>query len=115
MNKEQWLSLLRNIFIWLGGILIGHYVLGNPVDTAWWEWFSGGVLVLVGGIWSWVDKQLDAEKKFALMRNAVAFIGAVLAAGGYIKDSIVQQVLGLITAIAPFIMQNILRGKIREY
>ncbi len=111
---EKVLSFVRTLLIAVGAFLIGHHFLGVTVDAAWWDVFVGSILTLVGGIWSWVDKELDTEKKISLVRNAIVFIGGLLVSAGVIGDSLLQQVLGLLAAILPFILGNYLRGKVKN-
>jgi hypothetical protein len=53
MNKEQILGILRHLFTFIGGIL----VLKGLIDESLIEQISGGLITLIGTVWSIFDKK----------------------------------------------------------
>lgn len=52
LTKEQILGIVRHTLTFVGGVLI----MKGLVDESLWSELSGGLMTLVGGIWSIVDK-----------------------------------------------------------
>lgn len=53
LTKEQVLGILRHALTFVGGILI----MKGLVDEALFTEISGGIMTLVGAIWSIIDKK----------------------------------------------------------
>jgi hypothetical protein len=51
-TKEQILGILRHVLTFGGGIL----VMKGLVDESLWAEITGGVITLVGGVWSVIEK-----------------------------------------------------------
>lgn len=52
LTKEQILGILRHVLTFGGGIL----VMKGLVDESTWAEITGGVITLVGSVWSVVEK-----------------------------------------------------------
>ena len=52
MLKEQIFGIIRHGLTFIGGLLVMKGLLSDPI----WEEITGGVMTLVGAIWSIVDK-----------------------------------------------------------
>jgi len=52
LTKEQILGILRHVLTFGGGILI----MKGIVDEGLWAEITGGVITLVGSVWSVVEK-----------------------------------------------------------
>lgn len=57
MSKEQILGIIRHTLTFAGGMLI----MKGAVDATEWAELSGGLMTLIGGIWSIVDKNKNKE------------------------------------------------------
>ena len=53
LSKEQWMGIIRHVLTFGGGILITK----GLIDEGVWAEVSGGVITLVGAIWSIVAKK----------------------------------------------------------
>ena len=56
MNKEQVLGLIRHTLTFVGGIIIAHGVTSEALTTE----LIGGIMTVVGSIWSIVSKKTTA-------------------------------------------------------
>lgn len=52
LTKEQIMGIVRHSLTFIGGVLI----MKGLVDESLWSELSGGVMTLVGGVWSIIDK-----------------------------------------------------------
>lgn len=58
MNKEQILGIIRHLFTFIGGIL----VLRGTLDEALAEQIAGGLVTLIGTVWSVFTKKPTETK-----------------------------------------------------
>lgn len=70
MKKEQAIGIIRHALTFLGGLLITK----GLIDESLVQELSGAVLTLVGGVWSVIDKntQAQAEEEVVEENNAEA-------------------------------------------
>ena len=110
---QQFLSILRALMLAVGGFLVGHHFLGTTVDAPYWDVFTGGIMAIVAGVWSWRDKLLSTEQKVSFARSTITFIAGIVVSAGWLTDNTVNTILGVITAIMPFIIGSVLKGKVK--
>lgn len=58
MNKQQILGIIRHFFTFVGGVL----VLKGYIDEGLVEQIAGGLVTLIGTIWSVFTKNGNGEK-----------------------------------------------------
>lgn len=111
MNKEDLLSLARNLLTIVGGFLIGHNLFGLRVDESLIFGLVGIVMSLVGIIMSIVDKSVTVEKTQGFVRHIVSTIGGILIGAGQLTAERLDMWTGIITALVPIIQGILSRQK----
>lgn len=113
-TRESTLSFIRTLLVAIGAFFIGKQFMGFSVDVNWIEASVGTITVIIGGVWSWVSKELNIEKKISLIKTILTFAGGILVAAGKISDEMLERVFGFISVLLPYILSNLVKGKITE-
>ena len=102
--KEQILTFLRHLLMAIGAFFLGKEILHHTVDENILTSVISSLAIVVSGIWSWIDKELDAEKKMAFVKSLLAMVGGFIVSVGWVDGNLVEQVSGLLTVIFNFIL-----------
>ena len=88
----------------IGAFFLGKEILHHTVDENILTSVISSLAIVVSGIWSWIDKELDAEKKMAFVKSLLAMVGGFIVSVGWVDGNLVEQVSGLLTVIFNFIL-----------
>lgn len=114
MNKENTLSLIRNIFTIVGGYFLGKSLFGVHVTGETWEIALGVIMTIAGIIMSITDKSVTVEKMQGAIRHVVSAIGGILAGSGVIDMGRLESWTGIILVIVPIVMGWLSRKKVAQ-
>ena len=111
MNKETVFSLVRAVLTSLGVFLLGKNLLGNKIDQSVIEMLSGSAMALVSLVWSVLSKEAGIEIIQTTLRQVLVGVGGLLVASGKVTGEKLEAVLGLLTALVPFLYSILSRKK----
>lgn len=110
-TKIEWQGIIRTLLSAFGAFLVGKNLFGHAVDQSYLQEVIGLVMGVISVIWSIVDKSATVEMVQGGLRQAITFIGGLLVGAGTITGQTLDSVLGIITAIGPFIQGYLARVK----
>lgn len=114
MTKDTILSILRSVLTLVGSYAIGHAIFGIPITTSTWDVVIGSVLTLGSTVWGIIDKSASIEMIQSGLRSVFISIGGVLSAAGVVSGEVVNQILGLITALTPILQSYLSKLKVQQ-
>lgn len=107
-------SLIRLILTAVGSYLIGHYFLGTQVTGEWWEGVIGFILAIVSIIWSIRSNTVTIEMWQSLVRQAITIVGGIFIAKGWINETTVESIGGILLLLFPYLQARTDETKVKK-
>lgn len=111
MSKAVILSLIRTVLTAFGAFLLGKNIFGAPLDDVLWQSIIGAIIALASIIWGFVDKTNTIDAVQSGLRSVIVVFGGLLVASGKISDKVLESVLGVASAIIPFLYSILSKTK----
>jgi uncharacterized membrane protein len=111
MALQNFLSALRALLILVGSYIVGKNLFGHAVDSSTWQIIVGAAVTVASTIWGIVTKTANVEGVESAVRSVITSIGGLLASAGVISGDNLNAILGLVTALAPFLQSVLSKSK----
>src|ERR1700733_3147506 len=111
MALQNALSAIRALLILVGSYVVGKNVFGHAIDSSTWQIIAGSVVTVASTIWGIVTKTANVEGVESAVRSVITSIGGLLASAGVISGDNLNAILGLVTALAPFLQSVLSKSK----
>lgn len=110
-TKIEISGIVRTLLASIGAFFLGKSLFGHNVDNVLLNEIIGIVMGVVSVVWSVLDKTASVEMVQGALRQTITFVGGFLIGAGYVTNQGVQSILGLATALGPFIQGYLARVK----
>lgn len=110
-TKIEWQGIVRTLLSAFGAFLVGKNLFGHAVDQSYLQEIIGVIMGVISVVWSVVDKTATVEMVQGGIRQLITFIGGLLVGAGKVTGETLQAILGIVTAIGPFIQGYLERTK----
>lgn len=114
MQQSNLLSAFRSIITLFGSYVIGHAIFGVAVTTTTWDIIGGSAATLFGTIWGIADKTATIEGVQSAVRSIIISLGGIMVAAGKVSQNTLNEVLGLITSLAPILQSYLSKVKVNQ-
>lgn len=108
---EKILAFVRTLIIAIGAFFVGRSFFGHTVTVDNWQVWVGALMIIIGGIWSWVRKELPEDQKISLIRTILASVGAVVIASGKVDELVWTNIVGVVIILAQFFIGQMIKTK----
>lgn len=111
MNKDTFFGYLRTAMTIVGSLLVGKAIFGHNVDTEVINSVIGGALFVGSAVWGIVDKTATLEMITSALSKTITFIGGLFVTSGWLKDSTLTAIMGLVPLLAAEIGKRVNNAK----
>lgn len=110
-TKIEWQGIVRTLLSAFGAFLVGRNFFGHQIDESYWQEIIGILMGIIAVVWSIMDKTATVEAIQGGLRQFLTFVGGILFSLGLVTNQTINAVLGMVTALAPFIQGYLTRVK----